>query len=784
MIYKNTLIKIKRSLGRYLSLFIIVLIGVGFYSGITSTSPDIIASADQYNKEHKLMDMKIISAMGLTKKDVTALKGLDHIQSVIPSYSLDVLANGKAIKVHALENSLNTVSIIKGRMPQTNTECLADSNNYRIGDKITITSNVSGQLKNKEYTVVGTVDSPLYQLKDYGSTSIGDGKLSSFLFVKKENFILKAYTEIYLTLTKPKDIASYSDAYETILSKAKEEIKGISEQRKDAPWYVYDRDAVIGYNDLKLATDMIISVSKVLPLFFILIVMLMTANTMARMIVEERSELGTLTSLGYRNTSIISSYLFYVLSATVFGAISGFLIGSYVIPRIIYSTFDKFILPDLIIHYDIRNLAIILAIAISLMAGVTIFFAHMELKQDPSTLMRPVPPRKGQTILLEKIGIIWRHLSFTWKVTLRNIFRYKQRVLMTIVGVAGCTALLLTGFGLRDSINGVAEKQYGEIFRYHAIAILKNETNKMSNDLKSLFAKEKVEAPVLIKQASFHASTKNKTMDSYLIVPDDTDVFQKYFDLRNKKSGTSISLMNQGVVITGKLSDVLQIEKGDTIKLKDSNDNTYSVKVASVTENYMKNYIYMSKDMYRDVFQKNVSFNMAVFDYSQNKDTLAKHLINSKHIVNVTYQDDILQKAIDGNKSLNNVIVLIVVVASMLVIIVLYNLTSINISERTREIATLKVLGFTDKESNQYIYREAFILTLLSTGIGLVLGIYLHGFVIGVIEGNESSYFRSIHGMSFVWSALIIIVVSFIMQMVTYLKMQKIDMIESLKSVE
>ncbi|MHC6179652.1 FtsX-like permease family protein [Clostridium sp. JNZ X4-2] len=1016
LLFKNTLIKIKKSFGRYISLFIILTVGFGFFLGLKETSSDIVNSVSKYYNTHKLMDFKVVSTMGLTDEDVKAIKLLKGVQNVVPSYSLDVLEGNKAIRVHGLENSVNTVKLISGRMPATSKECIADSKKYKVGDKITIDSAVGTKLKNTAFTVVGTVESPLYMDTDYGNTTMGDGKLSSFIFVNKDNFNMGAYTEIYITAANTKNVASYSQKYDDIsgqinnelvklkperenaryheiyssamdkindnqtklntekadaekkltdakvqldtsktkienakkdisvketelqkkavdqksqFQRAKDKIvssrnqidaalssKGISEKELDTKinelnsavqsikeqqgklpvgsheyeqlstqlnqyldsykgliqlqtsintlndqeiklnqgiavfdtqmdnakekitkgktqlmenerklnygyseynknlssfntkisdaqskldnvkkdisatektkWYIYNRDDILaGYSNLKGATDTITSVAAVFPLFIILIVMLMTSNTMARMIMEERGELGTLASLGFKNTSIVSTYLFYVLSSTVLGTIAGFFIFGNIIPNIIYSTFNEFILPPLIIQHNITNLLLSLAVVIALMTAVTIFFCSKALKQEPAALMQPVPPQNGQRILLEKISFIWKRLSFNSKTTMRNIFRYKQRVLMIIVGVAGCTALLVTGFGIKDSINGVAEKQYGEIFKYNTLITLKNDTANMGEDLKDLLAEEKVENPLLIKQAAFKAESSNQSLDTYLVVPSDESLFKKYYTLRSQLTGNNIKIDNSGVVITQKLAEVLKIGRGDTIKVKDADNKLYSLKVSDVAENYMQNYIYISKNLYGKVFGKNISYNMIAASYRQNKNVLSKHLLEEEDsIINVTFKDDILQKAAHGNKNLNNIVVMLVVIASILVIIVLYNLTSINMSERKREIATLKVLGFNDGETNQYIYRETFLLTLISIGAGLLLGIPFHRFVIGAIENNADVYFKNIHTSSFIWSSLIIILVSSIMQIVTYFKIKKINMIESLKSIE
>jgi putative ABC transport system permease protein len=501
------------------------------------------------------------------------------------------------------------------------------------------------------------------------------------------------------------------------------------------------------------------------------------------MIAEERSELGTLTSLGYKDNSIIATYLFYVLSASGLGAVTGFFVGCGFIPPLIYSNF-QYILPPLIIQYDIKTFTLILAVTLTLMTLVTIISCYEELRHKPATLMRPVPPQNGKTILLEKITPVWKQLSFTWKVTMRNMFRYKKRALMTIIGVAGCTSLLLVGFGLRDSMNGVAEKQYGEIFRYDNMILLKDEAKNIGADLESLLSREKIENPLLIKQTAFKCETADKALDLFLIVPEDDDEFYKYYNLKSKATGSELLLKDNGVIITQKLSDVFRADKGDTITVKDADNNEYQLTVSDVAENYTSNYIYMNNAQYSKVFGKAASYNTIVSNFSgTDEKALAEHLIDSGFVLNMVFTGDVMQKVLDGNESLNSIIILIVAVASLLAIIVLYNLTSINISERTREIATLKVLGFTDGETNGYIYREAFILTIISIGVGLVMGIFLHRFVIDVIEGY-ATFFKRIKWPSFILASLLTMIFTVIMQLVTYFKLQTINMIESLKSVE
>lgn len=1014
LLYKNTLIKIKRSLGRFISLFMIMLVGVGFFAGIRESTPDIIHSLSQYANSQNLMDFEIVSTMGLTDDDVGALTSLKNISAVTPSYSLDVLSHGKTVRVQAIEKSVNTVKLIKGRMPENGTECLADDRYYKLGDKIDITSNVSGKLKNTTYTVSGTVKSSLYMSSDYGNTTVGDGKLYSFLFVNRSNFTLQAYTQVYLTVTGTKNVAAFSKGYENITSKVNDELVDLKPERENAryheiydkanqelqgnenklnsekskgekalddakaqldasavqlnhaksdleqdesalqnqiiarnkefqaakaqiadgweqidealqqngiarnqlgdkidqlnsaiqsfkeqqselaagneeyaqigaqiqqysaayqgllklqasaqslsaqedklnqgietldaqaalakkklddgknelaenqkkldngyaeyskslndfhakmadaqakiqdgktelsdiskpKWTILDRnDEVNGYNDLKSAMNTINLIAAILPLFFLLIVALMTSNTMARMIAEERGELGTLASLGFNDGIIVSTYLLYVMLATVLGTVFGYFLGCTIIPRIIYTCFP-YILPPLGIRYNVAALLFILAAAIALMSAVTVIACRHELKEEPAALMRPVPPKNGKTILLERVNFIWKHLSFTWKVTMRNIFRYKQRVFMTVIGIACCTALLLAGFGIKDSIDGVAQKQYQNIFTYQDLLVLKNETRNMSGELSTLFTKEYIQNPLLLRQTALTCESREKTLDAYLVVPENENQFYQFFKLQSTRNGSAIRLNDDGVVVSQKIAEAYNLAGGSTLTVKDPDGNSYTLTVLDVTENYIQNYIYMSSHLYSKVFGKSISYNMIVSDHSGDEDSIANHLLASGQIVSVNFTDHILQQAMKQNGSLNSVVLLLICIASMLAIIVLYNLTSINISERKREIATLKVLGFRDGETNEYIYREAFILTLISIGIGLFLGIGLHHYVMDMIERDEVLYFKNIKAFSFLWTFLITMIFTLIMQTVTYFNLKKINMIESLKSVE
>lgn len=802
LLFKNALMKVKKSYGRFLSLIIIIAVGIGFFAGIRASSPNIIDSVHTYYENNYFMDFKIVSSMGLDDDDVNALKKLKNISTVEPSFSIDLLSEGEVIRVHAIEESINKSTIISGNLPNQENECLADSKNYEVGDIIKITEDFNNQLKNKEYKVVGTINSVLYLFKNYGNSNIGDGKLSSFIFIPKINFQMDYYTEIYLKLENPNSHQIYSSKYTNLIKQMEEKLTVIKKERENdrynstikifgtnaekPQWYIFDRTSTPGYTSLEEDTEKVTLIAQVLPVFFIAIVALMSLNTMTRMIDEERGEIGTLTSLGYSNAHILSMYLLYVFTASFIGILGGFFLGSSLIPYIIYSTYQSsYILPKMIVGYDLISLFLITLVTLTLMFLVTYRAVRQELKEKPANLLRPVPIKKGQTILLEKVGFIWKHLSFSWKVTMRNIFRYKKRVFMTIIGIAGCTALLLTGFGIRDSISGIADLQYSEVMKYDNLLVLKNETKDINDELKFLFEREEIYNPTLIKQASYTIDTGSSNLNINLVVPQDEERFDEYFILDSVLNNDIATLDDSGAVITSKLAEQTGAGIGDKIKITNSENQSYTITVTDVAENYIMHYIYMSKESYKSIFGENASFNIIVSDHkAKDESRLAKNLIGSNMISNINFTTDGLNTFNLLVSSLNNVIVMIIVIASILALIVLFNLTSINISERKREIATLKVLGFFDNEVNKYIYRETIILTYISIGVGLLGGVFLHRYVIGIIEVDSTVFLKYINPLSYVFAVLITIFFTIVVQFFTYFKLKKINMIESLKSVE
>jgi putative ABC transport system permease protein len=363
------------------------------------------------------------------------------------------------------------------------------------------------------------------------------------------------------------------------------------------------------------------------------------------------------------------------------------------------------------------------------------------------------------------------------------MFRYKKRAFMTIVGVAGCASLLLVAFGLRDSMNGVAGKQYGDILRYDNMIILKDEVSEINGELKEILDKEQIIDPLLIKQSTFKYEKAEVSLDFLIVVPQNDDLFEEYYSLKSVSGNKIIGLEDDSVIVTQRFAKIYKLKKGDVLTVKDADNNSFELTVSDIAENYTMNYVYMDSSMYEKVFGETATFN-AVVSKSTEKANSTERLLDSDLIVNVIFTEAAMETAHANTQRLNGVIVLIAFVASLLALVVLFNLTAINISERTREIATLKVLGFRDGETNAYIYREALLLTFISIGIGMVLGIGLHRFVLDIIESGALSLPVRIEWFSYVMSFLLTMIFSLFMQVITYFKLKKIDMIQSLKSVE
>ena len=512
---------------------------------------------------------------------------------------------------------------------------------------------------------------------------------------------------------------------------------------------------------------------------------------MTRMVDEQRINIGTLKALGYTVLDIAKKYILYAFSASVIGSILGLIVGFTVFPLVIFYAYGMmYTLPPMQFAVDFK-LAIGITLVAILVTTLSAYFAcRKELLEEPSTLMRPKAPKNGKRILIERIGFIWNRLSFISKVTFRNIFRYKKRFLMTVLGIAGCTALLVTGFGVRDSIQMIVSGQYGELFKYDMEITASNDiTKKEIQDLvDEVKSHENIKKCGLFVYESGEVRTDKANEDVSIVIPDNLDTFGEFIHLRERVGHKKLSLDDQGLILSEKTARVLGASVGDTIKLKNGDDITVDAKVIGITENYLSHYAYMTKDYYNKLFNTIPSNNkiLGILNDTSTKaeDNLSEEINKIDSVSGVVFNTASKETFSNTIKNLNYVVLIIIVFAGALAFVVLYNLTNVNISERIREIATIKVLGFYDSETAAYIYRENIILTLVGIVFGLGLGKILHQYIMITVEVKSMMFGRIISPKSYVIAAILTVVLSLIVNFVMYYKLKNVKMVESLKSVD
>ncbi len=573
------------------------------------------------------------------------------------------------------------------------------------------------------------------------------------------------------------------------LADAKEQIKKI----KNPKWYVYNRSTLVEYDGFGENANRMRAIGKVFPVMFFLVAALISLTGMTRMVEEQRIEIGTMKALGYGNFSIASKYLGYALLATAGGSILGVLTGEKILPYIIIYAYEIMYphIPKIYVPYHMSYAVMASAASIVCTMGATLASCYKELAAEPAVLMRPPAPKKGRRVFLERIGFIWKRMNFTWKSTIRNLMRYKKRFFMTIFGIGGCMALMLVGYGVKDSVYEIADIQYDEIQLYDGHIFYKDDVTKTEKEELKDYLKEDTDIQTYMdaRMQSVTASKGNKKRSVYQCVLGNPDIAGKYVDFHDRKTKESYQLTDNGAIVSEKTAKLLNVKEGDTINLKDGMAKGVTVKIAHICENYMGHYIYFTPQYYKKVYGKTAEYNCIMFrakdGYSEEQVKKAGEKILAKdQVLTISYLHDIKDQLDDMLASLNLVIIVLIVSAGMLAFVVLYNLNSINITERQRELATLKVLGFYDVEVAEYVFRENILLTLIGAFVGVIFGKVLHLFVIQTVEVDAAMFGRSIYLPSYIYSFLFTIGFSLFVNWVMYFKLKKIDMVESLKSIE
>lgn len=598
-----------------------------------------------------------------------------------------------------------------------------------------------------------------------------------------------------------KEMADAEVTYDREVADAEEKIADAEEKLGDLEvpeWYVLDRNSIQTYAEYKQDSERIGAIGKVFPAIFYLVAALVSLTTMTRMIEEERTGIGTMKALGYGKLSIMSKYLSYTISSTAVGCVIGVAGGSIILPLVIIDAYKILYnsLPDPVIpiQWDISLAASGIAIGTTIL--VTIFTCYVELMAVPAELMRPEAPKDGKRVFLERIGFIWKKLSFSGKSTVRNLFRYKKRFFMTIFGIGGTMALLLVGFGLRDSIQDIVTKQYNTIWTYDAYMAIDSDPGYEENvrNARTLMAEEPDIYDYMLvgntlTDVCADAAEDGVTKAAYIFVPEDIEKTVDYLSLQDRVSGEKYEFPKEGAVISEKLGKMLEIGIGDTLVIKKSEAERYEVVVSTISENYLYYYVYLSPDYYRTVFGEEPEFNELFIQMNEDLDdstrsALAGRLLSHDWIDAYTNVITLENKVADMMHALDLVIWVLIISAALLAFIVLFNLNNINIIERRRELATLKLLGFYDPEVAIYVYRENVWLSIFGIAAGCILGRYLHAFIIGTCEIDMIMFGRDIKPVSYLISVVLTLVFAAAVNLFMLIKLKKIDMVESLKSVE
>jgi len=993
MMGKTTLREIKQSLGRYLAIFAIVALGVGFFAGLKITRTVMVDSADAYLKEMQLYDYRLLSTLGFEEEDVEALAEKEDVRAVEGAVDADILyvngqGNEDVIKAHSLLKNINGLKVLAGRLPEKATECVVDANLYQesaIGEKIVFSENNEKEeleyFAYQEYTIVGIVQASTYIQFERGTTSLGNGRVSGFMYLLPEGFDTEYYTEIYVKFDedypvyskeydaymeeKEKTWEAYCEEqgerrYQAIVADAEKELadaeKEFSEEKADAEkeladakkelseaeeeladgeeklkkgekeiadnkalldrkaeelsmardaleaqkaeiermgqgypgqsyagaasgqaeavmqqleaagaqiaegeaeleraeaqikeakeeleknrqemedakqeladgWaeyqdayaefeektadaeaqieearediaaiekpdtYVLGRDTNIGYACFESDSSIVEGIANVFPVFFFLVAALVCMTTMNRMVEEQRTQIGVLKALGYGEGRIMGKYLFYSGSAALTGCVAGYLLGIHVFPFVIFTAYRMmYNVGDIVYAFDKVTALVCLICALLCSMGTTWVSCRHELKEAAADLMRPKAPKAGKRVFLERVPFVWKRLKFLHKVSVRNIVRYKKRFFMMVIGISGCTALLVTGFGVKDSVTNIANQQFEEIQIYQLGITLKDGITdteapsiKEFTEILESFGGEYL--PVLETTMDMETEDSLKTVN--LVVVGEPERIEDYIDLHTPGKEAIDYPAAGEAVICEKLSERYHLKVGDTLRLYDEDRKEIRAVVSGICENYIYNYVYINAETYKASFGELVFKNLYV-NVSEEADvhTAGAAMMKAENITAVSVNEDMLVRFSSMMSSMNYIVFVVIACAAALAFIVLYNLNNINITERIREIATIKVLGFFKNETAAYVFRENTALTAIGCGAGLILGKLLHIYVMHEVDIDLVSFDVHVKTVSYFLSVLLTFLFTFVVNRIMAGKLEKINMAESLKSVD
>lgn len=822
---KDNIRTIFKNIKRYFVIILIVFLGSCIFSGFTSVIPDLKSSLGSYYDMYNLMDLKIISSNGLSDDEIDTIKNTEGIYEVSPSVSSDVTLNYKdndyTLTLESLpdsalfntnENYINRLDLTEGNLPTKRDQCvlskeMASSLGISVGDIIDISNcetTVFDDLLNfNEYTVVGIADSPMYTyLRQRHLTGQNYGSI----YVPLQGLNYSAYTECYATISDSSPC--FEDKYEDTIKDFEDIIKKNLEDDVDHDYYSNMKQMGINVEEPKYYTtgrqenlsfqlisqdiSILKGLASVLPIIFFLVASLVSLTSTSRLVDETRSQIGILKALGYNDNHVSKKYLLYSISASIIGSILGVYVGTYYLTKVIFFVYttSHFIKEQ---HIDFQLLYAILSIAISVLcvAFATISSCRKAVQEYIYKLMRPKTPPIGKKILLEKITPLWKRFNFMQKVTTRNLFRYKKRLVMTILGISGCTAILIAGFSTINQSTSIMQRQYNNVFKYDLEISLKskNYSDTSYDDLDDFLHNINGVNGTLLARSEITNSTSDTNTDGenvQLIVLDKDINIDNFISLHSPNGKENYTIPDTGIIITQKLSKLLNVSVGDKIKLDKTEDS--EIEITNIVENYYNNYVYMSKNYYTDLikddFYNNKVFVTVADEPESNIDAISDKCKDNDMVSQVSKVSDTLLTFSKSMDSLKSVLLLIILFSGSLAFTVLYNLSILNISERLRELATLKVLGFREKEVLNYVSRENNVLTIFGVICGVLAGYVLSLYVLQQCETDLYMFNKSIDFGAYFYSITLTLVFSIIVNKLSQSSLKRIDMIDSLKSVE
>ena len=818
-IFKLTRRSIRTFFGRYLALFLILFLSTGFFAGLKITKPAMQRTCDDYLSRQKLYDIRILSSNFLLSSDVRAFSDIEGVATAEGGTGTDAIvevtsarhetdtgspasagttAQRYALRIQSLQNTVDLPSLTAGRMPETASECLADRRLFSssdIGKKLTVDTSKSDQaagfLDTKTFTIVGLCDSPLWLSTSRGSTTIGTGQLNGFLFVPKRAFLSIAFTEIDLTLDS--ETLHRGEVYESLVETVKDRVTSLAEIRS-LHTYVLTREDHSGLISFNNDISIVSGIADLFPLFFALIAMLVCVTTMTRMVEEERTQIGTLKALGFSTAEISAKYLLYAGSAALLGWAVGYFAGTLFIPKVFWLAFSSV--------YGFARIQYSFSLPLAVMTGAvsitgillcTWLSVRSELSIRPAELIRPGVSKSGKRIWLEHITPLWKRLSFLHKITLRNMLRYKQRLFMMLIGIGCCAALVLTGFGVKDSLIGITNLQYKTIQHYQIEAGVQPSKIEEVTVRLSRIAADSAVCPCSLSRVSIKAH-KSAMTNVRLYSTDQPESFMSFWTL--KTEGQACRFPQPGeVLVCTRIAQKLSLSIGDSLIIKDAARRDVTSTVSGIFDNYIDNALILNADTLKQqawewkpdtLLIRTSDAQMTAKDASsETADAALSQQIAGipgvRQISSLSLSKETADKALS---CVYYIVLLLILFSGALELIVIYNLTSINLAERSREIATVEVLGFYPKETDSYVLQENLVLSLIASFIGLPLGTLFHRAVMSRILVDNMVFLTQIRPVSYVLAILITNLFAYMVNLLMRKRIRAIPMAESLKAVE